>query len=1124
VHGRFFRRPPAGIIMGKDTPQVAGSPSRPPVSTMRHAIRLLALVACLGATRTGDAGEDSRYTAVLVDGRRFTGEKIEDWGRADGSPRLEGQPLLEGPAPVRWLADNTLTAGPPPPSFVEFWGGDRLPGVVVRMHRFDPQRSELAGEDYLVVEPRVALDDSSGNALEQVRVLERAVRRIVWHRSSAIDLRPATLILRDGRKLSFRTHRFQDEAVQLLAGSGVETYRFSEIAELHMPWTDPWEAYLDELASLCPGLPGRLFQLETATGLIATSSEVRFQARSPEESAPPEQWRHLIHPAWSLDAFVLPHQEVAVRRYFAAHEVPLVRIAPMQSENRSAMHASWMWRVNRNVHGRPLYEGREGCAWGFGVHGEQALTFPITALARYFRTRAKLDRTVGEGGCVRAVVLAGTTDGARSGVDARRREIYRSQVLVGSKTVLDSGNLALDPAGAGQTRFLTLAVDPVNENRPEGADPLDIRDTLNWLEPVVVLDRAALAAEVRRRSAELILPFRGWTLDEAGRRGMRLVGRWDALPGRGLDYRFAVDAPGSLRLSRTIPPGDPNRWLLLSATRLGEETPPATVEVRIDGQLAGEHLLPQRPSGGGEHRPIVHRLPAKPGQAVSVEIIQRPAEPGAGHAVVDWRNLLLCERLPFLREVFEDGADLVLGPDAGHDGGPAPPTAELVAGQSWSGERCLRIQAGGRVSLKIGPEPAAIRAQPDFNEYRYLRFAFRKRGRGHVQVELHHDAEHERPLRYFAGRGESSDEAAKRVWIWSTHADLPDAWIVETRDLHADFEQFEGELSGVTLACTGGTEVLFDHVYLGRAVADLELVPAKGPHPPDVAAYLARAAMARRSLDKVFPATVLLGIDERVFTGVIVSADGTILTCGHTVVRPGRDVTVVLHDGRTVKAKSLGVDRENDVAMIRIISKGKYPYVELADPVPDLRKELLLGVAHWDGFEAGDRPAAHLTWIREDVDAELVTNFRIPLLGSGGPLLVATNDSPQEGRLVGIQSRVAWGTFLYTPVETIQGNWDRLKRGDVWGRWPSGAGPLVGVFTQDDEQGCKITQLIPGGGAEQAGLQLDDVILSVDGRKVGAPDGLWTAVGDKEPGQKVTLQVKRSEQTLRVKLTLGFRK
>jgi len=1086
---------------------------------MRHAIPLLALVACFGATRAAAAGEDPRYTAVLVDGRRISGDTIEDWGRVGGSPQLEGRPLLEEPAPVRWLADNSLKAGPPPASFVEFWGGDRLPGVVVRMHRFDPQRSEVAGEDYLVVEPRVALDDSNGKDLEQVRVLERAVRRIVWQRSSAADHRPATLILRDGRKLSFRTHRFQDDAVQLLSGSGVETHRFGAIAELHTPWTDPWEAYLNELASLCPDLKGRLFQLETATGLIATSSESRFQARSPAEDAPPEQWRHLIHPAWSLDAFALRHEEVAVRRYFPAHAVPLSRIVPMRSENRSAMHASWRWRVNHNVHGRPLHEEIEGCAWGFGVHGEQELSFPLTPLAGHFRTRARLDRAVGEGGCVRAVVLAGTTDGARPDAEAQRREIYRSQVLVGSKTVLDSGNLALDPAGAGQTRFLTLAVDPVNENRPQGADPLDVRDTLNWLEPVVVLDRAALAAEVRRRSVDGILALRGWTLDEAGHRGMRLVGKWDALPGRGLGYRFVVDGPGSLRLSRSIPPDDPRRWLLLSATRPGEETPLATVEVRIDGQLAGEHLLPQRPSGGGEHQPIVHRLPAKPGQAVDVEIVQRPTEPGAGHAVVDWRNLLLCDRLPLLREVFEDGADFVVEPG---DGG-RPAMAELVADGAWSGGRCLRIEAGGRARLDFGPEPAAIRAQPGYSEYRYLRFAFRKRGRGHVQVELHHDAEQERPLRYFAGRGESPDEAAKRVWIWSTHADLPDAWIVETRDLHADFEQFEGELTGVTLGCTGGTEVLFDHVYLGRAAGDLALASAKGPHPPDVAANLARAAMVQRSLDKVFPATVLLGVDERVFTGVIVSADGTILTCGHAVVRPGRDVAVVLHDGRTVKGKSLGVDRDNDVAMIRIVTPRKYPYVEIANPVPDLRKELLLGVAHWEGFEAGDRPAAHLTWVRDDVDAELVTNFGIPLLGSGGPLLLATNDSPQEGRLVGIQSRVAWGTFLYTPVGKIQANWDRLQRGEVWGRWPIGAGPLVGVFTQDDEQGCKVSQIVPGGGAERAGLQLDDVILSIDGRKVGAPDGLWAAAGDKDPGQEVTLQVKRGEQTLRVKVTLGFR-
>ena len=41
---------------------------------------------------------------------------------------------------------------------------------------------------------------------------------------------------------------------------------------------------------------------------------------------------------------------------------------------------------------------------------------------------------------------------------------------------------------------------------------------------------------------------------------------------------------------------------------------------------------------------------------------------------------------------------------------------------------------------------------------------------------------------------------------------------------------------------------------------------------------------------------------------------------------------------------------------------------------------------------------------------------------------------------MGIQSRVFWGTFLYTPVEKIRESWQRLKRGEAWGRWPNGSG------------------------------------------------------------------------------------
>src|SRR5262249_28030344 len=149
----------------------------------------------------------------------------------------------------------------------------------------------------------------------------------------------------------------------------------------------------------------------------------------------------------------------------------------------------------------PMRCAEHAFGWGFGVHAYSELGFELPPGARVFRTQYGLDRAAGSGGCVRAAVFAGPASG---------RPLYSSDHVIGSSKSFDTGSLSLQ--GASQ---LSLVVDPAQNDRPAGADPFEIRDIFDWLQPVVELDPEALRAELERRGDSLLWSWPGWTLADA---------------------------------------------------------------------------------------------------------------------------------------------------------------------------------------------------------------------------------------------------------------------------------------------------------------------------------------------------------------------------------------------------------------------------------------------------------------------------------------------------------------------------------------------------------------------------------------------------------------------------------
>jgi hypothetical protein len=174
------------------------------------------------------------------------------------------------------------------------------------------------------------------------------------------------------------------------------------------------------------------------------------------------------------------------------------------------------------------------------------------------------------------------------------------------------------------------------------------------------------------------------------------------------------------------------------------------------------------------------------------------------------------------RAIFEDEpqfvADLLEG--AG--------TARLEMQDKYSGQSSVKVTPDQRFNERLFGDGIRIRQHPGPNEYRFLQFAWKKKGGQAICFQINHDGQWGPPdgskakFRYHAGPSPECYGASVLV-----DARLPGDWVVVTRDLYADFGEFNW--TGLALSPVDGEYALFDHIYLGRTTRDFELVKPSAP-------------------------------------------------------------------------------------------------------------------------------------------------------------------------------------------------------------------------------------------------------------------------------------------------------
>lgn len=757
--------------------------------------------------------DDLRYAAMFTNGERLRGTEIHDWHDAAQEPRLDQRKLFDKSNPVLWIDDLSLTIPKSPPAFVEFVNGDRLPGRVSEFRNGDESPFRRL-PPHLIVEAAAAIDWPEAPRPLGVPVQARWLRRVVWQRREDERYRPGMLFYIDGRQLEFRSLRWHRESVRVLLEQETRDVSFGQIAEIHFPLQDPWQAWFEQLATLSPACTAGLFHLETSDDVRATASSERFLPIT-RGGGNSEHWFHAVQPAWALEPLWLRHRQIRLRHYFPPHEVPLTLIEPARSLQRSSLGGPWNWRRNSNVQNGPLSSAELRFGWGIGVHAFSELEYELHPAARAFRTQYGLDYLAGRGGCTQAAIYLGSR---------QRTLLHQSDVIVGSARVHDTGRLAI-ASDTGATVRLILVVDPAHSRRPAGADPLEIRDTFDWWQPILELDPEMVQAEVRRHAASTLPLLQDWSLINSGKSPPATFNLLDQSDPRSRRFRTEI-APtdGFVTFSRRLTVGPSHRFLLLNVCRFDRNGPGSRIQVRFDGRAIGLFDVPLRTTAS-DVDPLLIPVEKYRGRSVLVELFQ--IADGAA-ARIEWRGTSLLESDPRTVCLFDDEPRFIEQLNAGDA------SARFVTDDKYSGAGSVRLTAGERENPNINGWNYGVRTNPDLGEFRFIRFAWKRPEGRRRALHLAGDGRfvpdkgrNERDsLRYMAGGSGRRDFGPSINVDRRTERD----WDVVTRDLVGDFGEFN--LTGMRLLCPDGDAALFDHIYLARRLQDLERLPAPGKHPP----------------------------------------------------------------------------------------------------------------------------------------------------------------------------------------------------------------------------------------------------------------------------------------------------
>ena len=299
---------------------------------------------------------------------------------------------------------------------------------------------------------------------------------------------------------------------------------------------------------------------------------------------------------------------------------------------------------------------------------------------------------------------------------------------------------------------------------------------------------------------------------------------------------------------------------------------------------------------------------------------------------------------------------------------------------------------------------------------------------------------------------------------------------------------------------------------------------------PTLASFGADGWNVASIVERVGPAIVRLdvrGDDDGVGSGVLFRTDGHLLTNAH-VVDEADAVVAILSSGRSVKGTVVGIDRETDIAVVKLEGEGPYPVVVLgttdglAVGQPAIAMGSPLGLRGASSVTVGVVSALgrEITSPEGPVLHDMVqTDAAITSGSSGGALLDGS------GSVIGITTAFAvtdlgnGGLGFATPIDVARAVAEDLvllgRARRVWFGVRGASDPDAG--------GVVVADVMDDGPAAEAGLRAGDVIRRLDGRPVHTMSSLRVALLRRHPGDRVSVVYDRDGNRRTATVTLRER-
>ncbi|MCZ6525906.1 MAG: DegQ family serine endoprotease [Gammaproteobacteria bacterium] len=264
-------------------------------------------------------------------------------------------------------------------------------------------------------------------------------------------------------------------------------------------------------------------------------------------------------------------------------------------------------------------------------------------------------------------------------------------------------------------------------------------------------------------------------------------------------------------------------------------------------------------------------------------------------------------------------------------------------------------------------------------------------------------------------------------------------------------------------------------------------------------------------------------------SGFIISKDGYVITNNH-VVKDADEIIVRLNDRREFVAEVIGTDERSDIAVLKVDGTD-LPTLKLGDSSKLKVGEWVLAIGSPFGFDhsvtAGIISAIGRSLPNENYVPFIQTDVAINPGNSGGPLFNL------KGRVIGVNSQIYsrtggfMGLSFAVPINVVMNVYKQLReQGHVSRGWlgvliQDITRELAESFGMEKPHGALIAKVLPDSPAENAGLEIGDVVVRFDGQEVSFSSDLPPLVGNTAIGNAVSVEVIRRGKKQILQVTIA---